>query len=109
MTIALPAPIAAYFEAAKTADAAALQQCFTADATVTDEGQTYTGRSEIGQWKADPSAKYTYTAEPFAIAEKDGLTIVSAHLTGNFPGSPVDLHYRFALKGAQIAHLEIVA
>lgn len=34
--------------------------------------------------------------------------IVTAHLTGNFPGSPVDLRYAFTLSGDKIARLEIV-
>jgi hypothetical protein len=28
-------------------------------------------------------------------------------VTGDFPGSPVDLHYRFTLEGGKIARLEI--
>jgi hypothetical protein len=34
-------------------------------------------------------------------------TVVTAHLTGNFPGNPVDLHYRFKLAGLKIIALEI--
>jgi NAD(P)-dependent dehydrogenase (short-subunit alcohol dehydrogenase family) len=32
---------------------------------------------------------------------------VTAHLTGNFPGAPADLTYRFTLAGGEIADLEI--
>jgi NAD(P)-dependent dehydrogenase (short-subunit alcohol dehydrogenase family) len=32
---------------------------------------------------------------------------VTAHLTGDFPGAPADLHYRFTLAGEAIADLEI--
>lgn len=109
MALALPTPVAAYFEADKTTATDAILHCFTDDATVTDEGQTYTGRAAIEQWKAESSARYTYTVEPFAITKDNGLTVISAHLTGNFPGSPVDLHYRFALRDNRIAALEIVA
>jgi hypothetical protein len=34
-------------------------------------------------------------------------TVVTAHLTGDFPGNPVDLRYRFKLAGAEIVALEI--
>jgi hypothetical protein len=34
-------------------------------------------------------------------------TTVTAHLTGNFPGNPVDLGYRFKLAGSRIAALDI--
>ncbi|WP_179154914.1 hypothetical protein [Microbispora sp. GKU 823] len=39
-----------------------------------------------------------------------GRTIVTCRLEGTFPGSPVELDYRFDLDGAErIARLEIVA
>jgi ketosteroid isomerase-like protein len=108
MAVELPAPIAGYFIADKAGDASAVASQFTEDAVVRDEGHTHTGREAIRQWKKASSAKYTYTVEPFAISEDAELTIVSAHLIGNFPGSPLDLRYRFALEGEQIAALEIV-
>ena len=109
MAVELPAPIAGYFSADKAGDPYTVARHFTEDAVVRDEGHTYAGREAIRHWKKASSAKYTYTVEPFAISEDAELTIVSAHLTGNFPGSPVDLRYRFGLEGEQIAGLEIVA
>jgi hypothetical protein len=103
----LPEPIAAYFAADKR-DGAAVAQCFTNDAVVKDEGRTYTGRAAITQWRTEAAVKYTYTSEPFAFAEKDGLAVVTSRLTGNFPGSPVDLRFRFRLERGKIAALEIV-
>jgi len=34
---------------------------------------------------------------------------VTARVTGDFPGSPVELRYGFTLEGASIARLEITA
>ena len=34
-------------------------------------------------------------------------TTVTGRVTGDFPGSPVDLQYRFILEGDKIARLEI--
>jgi len=107
MPISLPKPIADYF-AADTNDGAAVAKCFTADAVVIDEKKTYTGRDAIAAWKSEASAKYEYVAEPVAIDDQDGRVIVTARLTGNFPGSPVDLRYAFTLSGDAIARLEIV-
>lgn len=107
MTVQLPEPVAAYFTA-DTADADALARCFTADASVKDEGQTYRGTSEIRRWKAATSKKYTYTSEPFACETRDGNTVVTSRLTGSFPGSPVDLRFLFRLEGNRIASLEII-
>ena len=102
----LPEPIAAYF-AADARGAAAVAGCFTARAVVKDEGRTHTGIAAIQAWKAAASAAYTYTSEPCAVAQQDGVHTVTSRVTGNFPGSPVDLHYRFRLERGLIASLEI--
>jgi hypothetical protein len=103
----LPKPIAAYFTADK-GDGEAVSQCFTENAVVKDEGHTYKGRAAIKAWKTDTSAKYQYTCEPLACEERDGKTVVTSHLVGNFPGSPVDLRYFFRLEGDKIASLGVV-
>jgi len=108
MAIELPSVIAEYFAADKKGNAQAISECFTQGAVVVDEGNTYTGRDAIRQWMANASTQYTYTVEPFALSEESGQTVVTSHLVGNFPGSPVDLRYFFVLEGDKIAGLEIV-
>src|SRR6266576_534775 len=103
----LPKPVAAYFIADEV-DGEAVSQCFTANAVVKDEGHTHKGRVAIREWKTDASAKYEYTCEPIACEEKEGKTVVTSHLVGNFPGSPVDLRFFFKLEGDKIASLEII-
>jgi hypothetical protein len=102
----LPEPVAAYF-AADRLDGDAVARCFNKDAIVTDEGQTYSGIEAIRNWKIDTSRKYNYTSDPIACAEENGETIVTSHLVGNFPGSPVDLRYFFRLERGKIARLEV--
>src|SRR5260370_36345720 len=97
----LPDPIAAYFAADKL-DGEAVARCFTKDAVVKDEGRTYTGLAAIKQWKAKAAAKYIYTSEPFALENKDDMAVVTSRLTGNFPGSPVDLQFCFRLERGRI-------
>lgn len=106
MPIDLPKSIAAYF-AADQKDGEAVKQCFAENATVIDERRTYAGREAIGRWKAETSAKYSYRVEPFAMAVEGGRIIVTSHVTGNFPGSPVDLRHAFVLEGDAIVRLEI--
>lgn len=108
MTIILPDVIACYFAADKRANAEAIAQCFTPDAVVVDEGNTYAGREAIRRWMANASTQYSYVVEPFALSEADGRVVVTSHLVGNFPGSPVDLRYLFVLDGDRIAELTIV-
>jgi hypothetical protein len=107
MTLNLPEPIAAYFAADK-ADSQGLSRCFTDNAVVKDEGRTYNGRAAIKNWKEEASAKYEYTSEPMACEQQRGKHVVTCRLTGNFPGSPVDLRFIFELEGDRIASLEII-
>jgi hypothetical protein len=102
----LPEPIAAYFDADKR-DGEAMAHCFTNRGMVQDEGQTHFGPAAIKSWKNAASAKYSYTSEPVAVEQKDGRYIVTSRLTGNFPGSPVNLRFSFNLERGKIASLEI--
>ncbi|WP_213998210.1 nuclear transport factor 2 family protein [Arsukibacterium sp.] len=106
MNINLPKPIGDYFSADR-ADSEAVANCFTDNAIVKDENHTYRGRAAIKQWKIDSSKKFSYSVEPFCLVEKAGKTIVSSKVTGNFPGSPLNLNYIFSLEGDRIAMLEI--
>jgi len=110
MTLDLPKPVAAYF-AADEMNAAiageAVAQCFAADAVVKDEGHTYEGRAAIKKWKDDTAAKYQYTSEPLRCEREENKVVVTSRLTGNFPGSPVDLRFRFETSGERITALEI--
>lgn len=107
MIFKLPEIIADYFDADRKRSAEAVADCFTNAAVVMDDGNTYTGRDAIRQWKADSSTKYTYSMEPFSISTDGERTTVFSHLAGDFPGSPVDLRYLFVLEGQKIAGLEI--
>jgi SnoaL-like protein len=107
MPLDLSTAIAAYFAADKVGGGA-VARCFAEQAVVRDEGHIYNGRAAIRQWKANTSAKYNYTSEPVAVDHQDGKTVVTSHVAGDFPGSPVDLRYFFVLEGDKIASLEII-
>jgi hypothetical protein len=107
MTLNLPNPVAAYFTADKT-NSEAVSRCFADHAVVKDEGHTYNGRAAIKKSKEDASTKYKYTSEPLTCEPQDGKIVVTCRLTGNFPGSPVDLRFFFELAGEKIASLEIM-
>jgi hypothetical protein len=107
MDIQLPETIAAYFRADRNTNAEAVAACFSDNAVVTDEKNVYRGRDAIRRWKAEASTKYTYTVAPFAMTMEGPRTVVTSHLVGDFPGSPVDLRYFFVLEKEKIAELEI--
>ncbi|MHC2066279.1 nuclear transport factor 2 family protein [Bremerella sp. T1] len=106
MSLNLPQAVTNYFQADEL-NGESVARCFTESAVVTDEGNTYRGQAAIRQWKDDIAAKYDYTCEPFNSVHEDGKVVVTCRLTGNFPGSPADLRFRFELEGDQIATLEI--
>ena len=107
MSINLPKPIAAYFAAETAADPGALARCFTRDGVVRDEGGSFTGTAAIEQWNAAARAKYHHTVFALSATERDGAIVVLGRVSGQFPGSPVELQHVFRLDGEQIASLEI--
>lgn len=107
MRMKLPTAIAGYFAADRDRDAAAIPQHFTEHAVVRDEGRLHTGREAIQAWMSQSWKKYRATTEPFAIADQGSATVVTSHVEGDFPGSPLDLRYRFVLEGDLIARLEV--
>lgn len=104
----LPEPIAAYFQA-DSQDAAAVARCFTRDGVVLDEGHTHAGPAAIEAWKTEASARYTYSATPRSLENHGRSYVLTSTVSGNFPGSPVDLRYAFTLQRGKIARLEIGA
>ncbi|MEY2505203.1 MAG: hypothetical protein QOG27_1483 [Verrucomicrobiota bacterium] len=109
MAVDLPTPIATYIAAENGGDPEALAQCFAEDAVVRDEGRTIEGVAAIKQWKAETRKKYQHTVEPLASTQKDADIIVTNRLTGNFPGSPIELEFVFKLEGDKIASLDILS
>jgi hypothetical protein len=107
MALALTGPVAAYFAAEKAADVDALARCFVDTGVVRDEGGTFTGPVAIRQWNAAAREKYHHTVEPISVIERDGATVVTGRVSGNFPNSPLNLEHVFRLDGEKIASLEI--
>lgn len=107
MTLQLPQPLGRYFELGNSEDHASIADCFSDTAKVKDEGQWRRGKAEILNWVIHTRQAYQYRAEPLSFTQEGDFVLVTARLTGNFPGSPIVLRYRFGLAGDQIVHLEI--
>jgi len=103
----LPEPIAAYFDADRQ-DGQAVARCFTREGVVLDEGRTHAGPAAIETWKNEASAKYTYTARPHTLETQGRHYVVTSQVSGDFPGSPLDLRYIFLLERGKIASLEVM-
>jgi ketosteroid isomerase-like protein len=107
MALDVPRPVAAYLAAEAAKDADAISCCFTEDGSVCDEGRDYRGRDSIRQWKQEVDTKYRYVLQPIDVQTHGDKVTVRARLTGEFPGSPVELDHLFKLSNNKIASLEI--
>src|SRR2546427_176769 len=97
MTPELPAPIHAYFAAKKNNNVEGMVASFSETATVRDEDKERRGLANIREWIVETNKKYRYDVEIRAATPKGNKTIVACRLTGDFPGSPVDVSYTFGL------------
>src|SRR5260221_8988180 len=107
MALDVPEPIAAYLAAEEAKDADALSRCFTEDGTVHDEGRDYRGRDAIRQWKQAADEKYRYVLQMVNAQAHGNEVTVRGRLTGELPGSPIELDHIFKLSNNKIASLEI--
>jgi hypothetical protein len=71
------------------------------------EGRDYRGRDSIRQWKQEVDTKYRYILQTVNAQTHGDEVTVRARLTGEFPGSPVELDHIFTLSNDKIASLEI--
>jgi hypothetical protein len=99
--------VADYIAAANAQDIDAVAACFSKSAVVHDEKREHRGIAAIREWAVEVSEKYRPTVEVLDVAERDGRTIVMGRISGDFPGSPVELRYAFTMTGGRIARLEI--
>ena len=107
MNIELPAPIASFFQAHNSGRTDNFLALFTADAVVADEGHEYRGDA-IKAWIDDAISKYhPLHGEVTGLVPSGSQTVAATQVSGTFPGSPIQLHYRFTLRDGKIAALSI--
>ena len=94
-------------EAQNSHDSKTYADCFTNTATVHDEGKTYSGKSEIRQWIQNSNKKYNAMMKPINYTGSDAGNLLTAEVTGNFPGSPVILKYHISLESGLVNSLQI--
>ena len=107
MPLDLTPPISTYFETRNAHDAARTAALFTEHGRVHDERNDHRGRDAIQTWADGTSRQYQMTQTPRTVREEDGATLVTAEVAGTFPGSPIELSFRFVVEGERIKELEI--
>ena len=103
----VPGPVATYLAAEKAKDTQALGECFLEDAVVRDDGREHRGVAAIKAWHREANAKYRYVVEPLEASAHGPAVTVRARVTGDFPGSPAELRFSFAISEDRIASLEV--
>ena len=96
-----------YFTASNNHDVDGMTADLADDAVVKDDGHEYRGVPAIRAWTKEVIQKYKPRVEPTNVAREPDRTAVSVKTTGDFPGSPIVLTYRFKLDGQKISQLEI--
>lgn len=99
----VPNIISEFVKAQNEFDSAAYANCFTENAEVFDEGKTHNGKAEIENWIDKANKEYKATMKLLDYNEN----ILSAEISGTFPGSPLVLKYHFELSDGLIQSLKI--
>ena len=107
MNINVPRPVATYLAAEKAKDTQRLSECFREDAVVRDEGREHRGVAAIKAWHREVNARFRYVVEPLAASVSGPTVAVRARVTGDFPGSPIEPRFTFAVSGDRIGSLEV--
>lgn len=107
MNTNVPGPVATYLAAEKSKDTEMLGQCFREDAIVRDEGPEHRGVAAIKAWHREVNAKFRYVLDPLEASVSGATVVVRARVTGDFPGSPIEPRFSFAISDDRIASLEV--
>jgi NAD(P)-dependent dehydrogenase (short-subunit alcohol dehydrogenase family) len=107
MSSQLPAFLQRYLAADAARDLDAFTDCFAPDAVVRDEGRSHAGHGAIRDWKAHADATVPYRLTPLGLTRHGIQWKLLAQVSGEFPGSPVELMHVFETSGDRITSLEI--
>ncbi len=105
--IPIPPPFATYAKAVNNRDAAIMYSCFSPTAVVMDEGHKYNNPEAIRQWCVQTLNQYQFTINITGVAPEGNETIVTADVSGSFPGSPVTLRFFLTIENDKISTLTI--
>jgi hypothetical protein len=76
---------------------------------VRDEGREHRGVAAIKAWHREANAKFRYVVEPLEASVTGPAVVVRARVSGDFPGSPIEPRFTFAVSDGRIASLEVTA
>jgi len=109
MNITLPEPIATYFREKNRDNVDEVISCFSPTATVIDEGEKMkmTGHDSLRKWMTGTVADYKLSTHVIKSLETEENTTVTALVSGDFSGSPIEFEYEFKIQAGKIEQLTI--
>ena len=109
MKTTLPQTAAAYVQTINNHDAAAFIALFADGAVVNDVGREFRGLAAIEAWSAREIFDAQVTLEVIDVVERDGETVVTTKVEGNFDRTglpdPVIIDHHIAAKVGKIVEL----
>lgn len=99
--------VASLIAAQNSKDSKAYTACFTDTAIVHDEGKTHKGKAEIQQWIEHSNEQYQSVMKPLTYEETNAEHLLTAEVSGTFPGSPASLRFYIKLEDDLIGSLRI--
>lgn len=103
----LPKVIERFIETQNNYDSKAYTECFTESAIVHDEGKVHTGKDEICRWIEHANEAYQSLMEPLKYEQSGSNGVLTAKVSGTFPGSPIVLQFHLGLMNDLIDSLKV--
>jgi hypothetical protein len=107
MSVALPVPVQAVFDATNAGDTDAFLDSFTADGVVDDWGREFHGREAIKKWSDGENIGVQARLTPTAVEFQDGEHVVTATVAGGGFNGPS--HFSFRVEGDHVSRMTIRA
>jgi hypothetical protein len=107
----IPQPIVAFIKAINDHNTEGFLATLTDSAVITDEGQDYRGSAAIKEWSDEKCIGANVTLEVVDVIGRDGKTIVTAEVDGNFDKTglpdPFYMDFHFMVDDTKINGLNI--
>lgn len=103
----LPNVVQELTEAQNNFDSVAYANLFSETSVVHDEGKTHNGKKEVEQWIAAANEKYKSIIKPVEYTQKGNKGVLTANVSGTFPGSPLVLKFHFEINDGFIESLKV--
>lgn len=107
MSLSLPAPVQAVFDATNAKDTAAFLAAFAPDGVVDDWGREFHGREAIRGWSDAENIGVGSTFEVTEVVSRPGEWVVTATVGGGGFNGPS--HFTFQVAGDHVSRMTIRA